>query len=322
MTTTGVVLMTYGSPRDLDDVGAYLTRVRGGREPSAELLVEFRRRYAAIGMSPLISITARQAAALELALGGPRAGFRAAAGMRFSAPSVEDAARRLVDDGADRLLGLILSPQYSPLLMAGYPAALDAAAAELHVPSRTVGAWHLEPSVVRVLASRIQVALLDYPANIRRGVPVMMTAHSLPRRVVDREPGYVDQLRASADAIAAAAELAPARWLFAYQSAGHTPEEWLKPDMLDVLPELAAGGQRAVLLAPVQFLADHLETLYDIDLAGREQAVEAGITHFARVPAPNDSPDFAAALADVVHRDLEIWDGVPDAARRAPVMAD
>jgi ferrochelatase len=321
MTTTGVVLMTYGSPRDLDDVGAYMTRVRGGREPSTELLVEFRRRYAAIGMSPLISITERQAAALERALGGPGAGFRVVAGMRFSVPSVQDAARRLVNDGAERLLGLILSPQYSPLLMAGYPAALDAAAAELRVPSRTVGAWHLEPSVVRVLASRIQVALLDYSADVRHQVPVLMTAHSLPRRVVDREPGYVDQLRASAEAIAAAAELAPERWLFAYQSAGHTPEEWLKPDMLDVLPELAASGHRAVLLAPVQFLADHLETLYDIDIAGREQAIEAGITHFARVAAPNDSPDFAAALADVVRHDLDLWHGVSD-ARRTPVMAD
>jgi ferrochelatase len=322
MTRTGVVLMTYGSPRDLDDVGAYMTRVRGGREPSPELLVEFRRRYEAIGMSPLVPITQRQAAALERALGGPAAGFRVAAGMRFSTPSVEDAARHLVDEGADRLLGLILSPQYSPLLMAGYPTALDAAAAQVGVPSRTVGAWHLEPSVVRVLATHIQVALGDYPAGARDQVPVLMTAHSLPRRVVDREPGYVGQLRESADAIAAAAGLAPARWLFAYQSAGHTPEEWLKPDMLDVLPELAARGHGAVLLAPVQFLADHLETLYDIDIAGREQAIRAGMTRFARVPAPNDSPDFAAALADVVRRNLALWDGLPDAAPRAPVLTD
>ncbi|MBV9359352.1 MAG: ferrochelatase [Chloroflexi bacterium] len=322
MTTTGVVLMTYGSPRDPDDVGAYMTRVRGGRQPSPELLVEFRRRYDAIGMSPLVPITEHQAAALERALGGADAGFRVAAGMRFSAPSVEAAARQLVDRGADRLLGLILSPQYSPLLMAGYATALDAAAGQVGVPSRTVGTWHLEPSVVRALAARIQVALREYPADVRDEVPVLMTAHSLPRRVVDREPGYVDQLHESADAIAAAAGLAPERWLFAYQSAGHTPEEWLKPDMLDVLPELAARGHRAVLLAPVQFLADHLETLYDIDIAGREQAIQAGISRFARVPAPNDSPDFAAALADVVRRDLARWDGRPEAAPRAPVLAD
>jgi ferrochelatase len=322
MMTTGVVLMTYGSPRDLNDVGAYMTRVRGGREPSLDLLVEFRRRYDAIGLSPLISITQRQAAALERVLGGPAAGFRVAAGMRFSAPSIEDAARQLIHEGANRLIGLILSPQYSPLLMAGYPTALAAAAAQVGVPNRTVGAWHLEPSVVRVLATRIQVALRDYPAGMRDEVPVLMTAHSLPRRVVDREPGYVDQLHASADAIAGAAGLAPERWLFAYQSAGHTPEEWLKPDMLDVLPELAVRGHRAVLVAPVQFLADHLETLYDIDIAGREQATQAGMTRFARVPAPNDSPDFAAALADVVRRDLALWDGLPDAAPRAPVLAD
>src|SRR6266481_7421400 len=82
---TGVILMTYGSPRDLDDVGAYITRVRGGREPSPELLTEFRRRYEVIGMSPLIEITQRQAAALEGFLGPD---FSVAAGMRFSEPSV------------------------------------------------------------------------------------------------------------------------------------------------------------------------------------------------------------------------------------------
>src|ERR1700686_2086801 len=97
---TGVVLMTYGSPRDLDDVGAYITRVRGGREPGADLLVEFRRRYAVIGMSPLIKITQQQAAALEAGLGDD---FVVGAGMRFSDPSVAETAGDLESRGAERL---------------------------------------------------------------------------------------------------------------------------------------------------------------------------------------------------------------------------
>jgi ferrochelatase len=139
------------------------------------------------------------------------------------------------------------------------------------------------------------------------GTPVLLTAHSLPKRVVDQEPGFVDQLKASARLIADAAQLPEGQWRFAYQSAGHTPEEWLKPDMLEVLPELARAGHRHVLLAPVQFVADHLETLFDIDIAGKEQAEEGGIEHFARVPAPNDSPEFAAALAVVVREQLAGW---------------
>jgi ferrochelatase len=125
MPITGVVLMTYGSPRDLDDVGAYITRVRGGREPGPELLAEFRRRYEVIGMSPLIEITRAQATGLEDILG---ADFRVAAGMRFSEPSVAAAVDDVRARGAQRLLGLILSPQYSATLMGGYDQAIQSAA--------------------------------------------------------------------------------------------------------------------------------------------------------------------------------------------------
>jgi ferrochelatase len=301
---TGVVLMTYGSPRDLDDVSAYITRIRGGREPDATLLAEFRRRYAAIGMSPLIQITRQQATALADVLG---AQYVVAAGMRFSVPSIVDAVGDLVDRGAERILGVILSPQYSPILMGGYDQAIQSAVAG--VPTRTVGAWHLNPAFIDVLASRIRAALAHYPDMRRDRIPVLLTAHSLPRRVVDREPDYVNQLKETARAVAAAALLAPDQWSFVYQSAGHSPEEWLKPDLLDVLPQLAASGHTDVVVAPVQFLADHLETLYDVDIAGREQALSAGIRRFARVDAPNAEPDFVAALGNVVLGELAAWDG-------------
>ena len=220
MTRTGIVLMTYGSPRDLDDVGAYMTRVRGGRAPNPEDLNEFRRRYALIGMSPLIEITRQQAVGLQATLGDD---FRVAAGMRFSSPSIDDAVRELREHGIERVLGLVLSPQYSPMLMHGYVQAIERAAGDL--PSRTIKAWHLNPAFVEVLASRIRAALAIYADGLRERVPVMLTAHSLPQRVVDREPEYVEQLRQTAEAVAHAADLAPERCFFLYQSAGHTPEE-------------------------------------------------------------------------------------------------
>ena len=299
---SGVVLMTYGSPRDLDDVGAYLTRVRGGREPDDDVLAEFKRRYARIGMSPLIGITQAQAEALQAELGPD---YAVAAGMRFSEPGIAAAVASVVAAGAQRVLGVILSPQYSPLLMSGYVTALEQAAI---VPTRCVQAWHLNPAFVDVLASRIRGALARYPDDVRDSVPVLLTAHSMPHRVVDREPEYVAQLKETANAVADAAALAPDRWQFVYQSAGHTPEEWLKPDLLDVLPVMARAGQTRVLVAPVQFLADHLETLYDIDVAGREQAESGGITEFVRVDAPNAAPDFIAALASVVRGEMAAWD--------------
>jgi ferrochelatase len=303
----GVVLMTYGSPNNLDDVGPYLSRVRGGRPPEPALLDEFRRRYALIGLSPLVPITRRQAAGLQNALNGGVDGgpFLVAVGMRFSSPSIDDAVADLSHAGVKRVLGLVLSPQYSPILMSGYHNALASAARGRGIACDMVGAWHLNQTFIRVLADRIRLTLDRLDTGARDQVCVLLTAHSLPKRVVDREPDYVEQLQQTARAVAHAAHLTPGQWTFAYQSAGHTPEEWLKPDMLDVLPELAAAGRRHVLLAPVQFLADHLETLYDIDHGGREQAEQAGFESFARVPAPNDARDFALALADVVRGALQ-----------------
>ena len=299
--TTGVALLTYGSARDAADVPAYLGRVRQGRTPSDELVAEFQRRYQLIGGSPLISITRRLAAELERQLGGD---VLVEAGMRFSEPTLAQAVGRLAERGAGRVLGLILAPQYSPIIMGQYNQMLEAAAAAAGLPWRMVESWHLHPRFIAVLAERLRAGLARFPAELRDRVPVLMTAHSLPKRVVDREPGYIDMLKATAEAVAGQAGLPRERWHFAYQSAGHSPEEWLKPDMLEVLPELARAGHRAVLLAPVQFVADHLETLFDIDIAGREQAEEAGVEHFARVPAPNDSPEFAAALAAIVRAEL------------------
>jgi ferrochelatase len=129
-------------------------------------------------------------------------------------------------------------------------------------------------------------------------VPVLFTAHSLPKAVVDRDPGYLDQIAETIDAVVERTGLDRGRWQFAYQSAGHSPEEWLKPDLKDLLPGLRGAGHRSVLVVPVQFLADHLEILYDIDIAAREEAEEAGLT-FHRIELMNTSPAFIRALADV-----------------------
>ena len=293
--TTGVILMTYGSPKG--DVRGYLTRVRGGREPSEETVREFERRYELIGGSPLIPITQAQARGLEQELGP---GFVCGAGMRFSDPTIADVVRQLQERGAERVLGIIISPQYSPIIMGGYKRALD----ETGVEYRVVEGWWDEPAFVAVMADRLRRGLAQMPP----GTPALLTAHSLPKRVVDQEPSFVDQLKASAKLIADAAGVPAGQWRFAYQSAGHSPEEWLKTDILDVLPELTAEGHRHVLLAPVQFIGDHLETLYDIDIGGKEQADAAGFVGFARVPAPNADPDMIGALAAVVRQNLRLFE--------------
>lgn len=302
--TTGVLLMTYGSAKDQADVAAYMTRVRGGRTPSDELIAEFQRRYALIGGSPLIPITRRLAKQVEAVLGE---GYVVEAGMRFSEPTIAEGVAALSRRGAARVLGVILAPQYSPIIMGNYWDQLAAAGEAAGVPVRMVEDWHQTPAFLDLLAERVRTGLAAFPDEARDRVQVLMTAHSLPKRVVDRESEYVGKLKWTAQQVAERAGLPRERWHFCYQSAGHTPEEWLKPDMLDLLPELARQGVKHVMLAPVQFVADHLETLYDIDVAGLAQARDAGVEDFRRVPAPNDSLAFAEALREVVRNNLAGW---------------
>jgi ferrochelatase len=290
--------MTYGAPRDEGEVADFLMRIRGGRAPEPGLAVEMARRYRAIGGSPLVRITLAQAAALERELG---AGFVARAAMRFSEPSVERAVREIADD-VDEIVGIVLSPQWSTGLMGPYERALEnaTAAAAPAMPWRIVRGWHAEPSFIEFLARSLTEALGRQPR--RRRMAIVLTAHSLPRRIYDAEPEYVAQLHATAELVARAAGLAPDAWRFAYQSAGHTREEWLRPDLVELFPEIAADGVAGVLVVPVQFLADHLEVLYDLDIAARAQAEAAGLT-YERVDMPNDRPDFLRVLASLVRRD-------------------
>ncbi len=303
----GVVLMTYGSPPTLDDIPVYLKNVRGGRDPDEALITEFRRRYHLIGGSPLLRITREQAAALEEELNqrGDGRAYRVVAGMRFFPPLVAD----VVPDaaaGASQIVGIIMSPQYSPIIMSGYVRMLQQAVADLGRSDLTLKIaedWHLQPCFLQALAERVQQALDRFPPGVRERVPVLLTAHSMPKRVVENEPDYINDLKETAAVIAQMLHLPDDRWMFCYQSAGHTPEEWLKPDFADVMPELRAAGYEHVLIAPVQFLADHLEILYDIEIGAREQAEAAGI-QFARIESLNTSPLFIKALAGVVQDTL------------------
>lgn len=302
--TTGVLLMTYGAPRDDADLPRYLAAVRGGREPAADLVAEMRRRYALIGGSPLVRITGAQAAALETELGD---GYVVAAGMRYSDPSIDAAVRDLVERGAERLVGICMSPQWSPGLMGGYAEALADAASRGGIPSAIAPAWYREPAFIAATAERVREALRDAPAS----TAIVLTAHSLPKRVFEAEPEYIAQLHETAELVASAAGLDRERWHWAYQSAGHTQEEWLRPDLKEVFPTLAGRGSRQVLVVPVQFLADHLEVLYDLDIAAAEEAHACGL-RYRRIAMANTQPAFILALAAVARGvDAKVTSGVP-----------
>jgi len=303
----GVILMTYGSPKTLAEVPRYLKNVYGGRDADAENIREFQRRYKLIGGSPLIKITKDQASAVEKELNkNSRDGlvFKTAAGMRFSRPFIDDVVAKLAHD-VDEIIGIIMSPQYSPIIMKGYLEELKVAVTKVKqkkLKLKIATDWHKEQYFIEALAQRVKQALKKFPKKARDSVPVLFSAHSMPKRVIDKEPGYIDDLKETASLVAKKVGLPKKRWMFCYQSAGHTPEEWLKPDFADVMPELQKKGQKYILIAPVQFLSDHLEILYDVGIGAREQAEKHGIT-FARTESLNTSPLFIHALTSIVQKE-------------------
>lgn len=300
----GVMLMTYGSPATLAEIPEFLTRIYGGRQPSEQVISKFHTRYELIGGSPLIAITQKQALALQKELimqhpSGPL--FQVEAGVRFSEPFIGEVIKKY-PTATKQLIGIIMSPQFSPIIMSGYIKELEQAVAKLNKPKlklKIAREWHLQPLFIQALTQKVQQELSKLPKN----TSVLFSAHSMPKRVIEKEPGYIDSLKKTASAVAKEVGLAKNHWQFCYQSAGHTPEEWLKPDFADLMPLLKGKGNTHVLIAPVQFLADHLEVLYDIDIGAREQAEKHGIK-FSRIQSLNDSPLFIKALAEVVKDNL------------------
>jgi ferrochelatase len=232
----GVVLMTYGSATTAENVRAYFEHIY--RNPSAELISDFENRYRLVGGSPLVKITTRQAALLQKRLG---AKFVVRAGMRHSKPFITEAIAACKKDGATELRGIILSPQFSSFIMDGYKRDfLEAAHAQGFTKAQLIDHWEVEPHFIELLAKRIKAKLAKLSGN----TPVIFTTHSLPKRVVVSDPTYLKQLQRTINAVRK--KLPKIEWYQGYQSAGHTPEEWLKPDLVDILKDLARQAFKSI----------------------------------------------------------------------------
>ena len=291
----GVLVMAYGSPASPADIESYYTHVRRGRPAPTELLDDLRRRYDAIGgSSPLVARTAAQVLALQGALGDDHV---VALGQKHAAPFIEDGVARLVGEGVGRIVGLVLAPHTSALSTGEYHSRAGEAAGAAGIVYSSVGAWHVHPDLVALLAERVLQALGRFPPGTK--VETLVTAHSLPRRALGLdEPSYAEQLRQTGEAVAARAGLG-AGWRIAWQSAGRTADPWIGPDILEVIRSLPDEGVEGVVVCPAGFVSDHLEVLYDVDIEARAVAEEAGLL-LERTGSLNDDPAFVSLLASLV----------------------
>jgi protoporphyrin/coproporphyrin ferrochelatase len=282
--SAAVVLMAYGSPERAEDVPAYFADIRGGRPVRQEAVDELVERYRRIGgSSPLNRITEAQRAALEEAAGLP-----VYVGMKHWHPRIPEAVERALADGAELLVGLVLAPHYSGISIGGYRERLEEALAG-RAELAFVESWHDHEPYIELLAERVGGT----------SAHVVFTAHSLPERILAEGDPYRDQLLETSQLVAERAGIAD--WSFAFQSESRTGEPWLGPDILVELERLQRDGVREVLVAPVGFVSDHLEILWDLDVEAREKAAELGL-ELDRIESLNDDRAFIRALADLVEK--------------------
>ena len=278
-----VLLMAYGSPESIDQMGDFLRGVFRGRPVSDATVREFQERYRLFGgRSPLAEISSRQAAALEKALGIP-----VRVGMRHWRPGIAEAAAGL----GDPLVGLALAPQYSRFSVGEYQHALRAAG----LPARLIliDSWHMRPAFLEAWADRIRQGLAKDAPDV-----LLFTAHSVPE---DPDDPYATQLQETIQGILPLLPGVP--WAFAYQSASSAPLKWLGPDVDTQLEALRSAGARKVMAAPISFISDHAEVLYDLDHLHRRSAERLGMV-LSRCASLNDHPRLIQALAETVREAL------------------
>ncbi len=319
--TSAVLLLAHGTPNVLGEMAEYLSKVTGGRKLPDEVVEELKHRYAQIGLGetpgvgapPLTKWTMKQGRLLEEALGGVRVYIA----MRNWHPYISDIVDQMRADGVTQVKAICLAPQNSRTSVGLYRRALMAAATGMDV--EFVAGWAEHPLLAQAFAEKLWPVWAEACAESGRRVPVLFTAHSVPCRTImtgeasiagarpgtpmqDTPDPYPVEAKRTAAMVAerlAVVGLRERDWYFAFQSQGVSGGPWIGPTVEDTLKALKEEGHVGVVMQPIGFLCDHVEILYDIDVAFREMAEEMGLRLW-RAESLNDSPVLTRALVDVV----------------------
>lgn len=290
-TKPAIILLAHGSPESPADVPAFMNLITGGRPVPDAVIEEVRHRYSLIGKSPLTAITLAEGAALE-----KETGLRVYVGMRNWKPFIADAVRHMMNDGVKNVLAVCLAPQNSSTSVGLYRKALMA---EMHpeISVHFVESWHDHPSLIRAFAEKLEPMWRAASQETGAAVPVIFTAHSVPTRTIQAGDPYEDQAKETARLVGQSiAGLVPELRCFAFQSQGMSGGPWLGPTVESAILDLKKQGHKGVLIAPIGFVCDHVEILYDVDIGFRKFAAEHDM-RFWRTESLNASPTFIAGLA-------------------------
>jgi len=296
-----VLLIAFGGPTGPEEIRPFLERVTKGILIPPERLEEVAHHYEAVGgKSPLNEITFRQANALQESLKKKGSPLRVYVGMRNASPFFDETFKQMAADGVTRALGVILSVLRTEASWERYQQNIADARAPQGSNAPTIdycGGWHNHPRFIQTWAEQLEASLAKIPLDKRLTIPIIFTAHSLPVPMAAQSP-YVEQLRESARLIAR--QLNHSHWFIAYQSrSGEPTDPWLEPDVGELIRDLGSKGVSDTIIAPIGFVCDHVEVLYDLDIEAKRIAESSGVG-FVRAACPNDHPTFIEMLAEVI----------------------
>ncbi|CAN7472494.1 ferrochelatase [Rossellomorea sp. LjRoot5] len=303
----GLLVMAYGTPYKEEDLERYYTHIRHGRVPSSELLDDLRGRYEAIGgISPLAKITLDQAKSLEEHLNTVQDNieFKMYLGLKHIEPFVEDAVEQMHNDGIEEAVSIVLAPHFSTFSVKSYNGRAKETAEKLGGPTITaIESWYEEPKFIQYWVDRVKETFAGMSDEERNNAVLIVSAHSLPERILQSGDPYPKQLEETAKMIAEGAGVT--EYAVGWQSEGNTPDPWIGPDVQDLTRDLhKEKGYTTFVYTPVGFVADHLEVLYDNDYECKVVTDDIGASYY-RPEMPNAKPEFIDALADVVLKHLK-----------------
>jgi ferrochelatase len=315
MTKQAVLLLAHGTPETVEQIPEYLRNVVSGRPLPQQVIEEIQHRYSLIGRSPLTEITLEQGRLVEAELARSGLATKVYVGMRNWRPYIPDVVNEMRAEGVEEAAVICMAPQNSRTSVGLYRRAAQAEAGSLRIDF--TDGWARDPLLADAFAERLRVAEARLAAETGAPVPVLFTAHSVPSRTVQASsasedqprnwPGegadpYAEEAKHTAELVAARVPEIP-QWWFAFQSQGASGGPWIGPTVEETLTSIADSGVKTLLLQPIGFLCDHVEILYDIDIAFREYAANLGI-RLERPESLNNSPTLARAVAQLARQGL------------------
>jgi protoporphyrin/coproporphyrin ferrochelatase len=316
MPKQAILLLAHGTPETVEQIPEYLRNVVSGRAMPQHVVEEIQHRYSLIGRSPLTELTQEQGRLVEAALAVEGEPTPVYVGMRNWRPYIPDVVKQMRADGVEEAAVICLAPQNSRTSVGLYERAVKAEAGTLRIDF-TRG-WARHPLLADAFAERLRAAEVKLTAETGAPVPVLFTAHSVPARTVEPQPAeagqprewpagspdpYAEEARHTAELVAERVPEIPRRW-FAFQSQGASGGPWIGPTVEETLSQIAAEGVKTLLLQPIGFLCDHVEILYDVDIAFRKYAEGIGL-RLERPASLNASSKLAKAVADLACQGLQ-----------------